>query len=108
MDVPQQVKESASNLVVEKEIESKEEHISVEEYLLRIKGSGDKLLTDVSEGVKWLLQKEYISASGQDITSRIHTELNDYLDGLQKFQDLIATMCPDECGDDNVIQIKSL
>ena len=108
MDVPQQVKESASNLVVEKEIESKEEHISVEEYLLRIKGSGDKLLTDVSEGVKWLLQKEYISASGQDITSRIHTELNDYLDGLRKFQELITTMCPDECGNENVIQIKSM
>lgn len=107
MDVPQQVKESTSNLVVEKQIENKEEHISVEEYLLRIKANGDKLLTDVSDGVNWLLQKEYISASGQDITSRIHTELNDYLDGLQKFQDLIATMCPDECGDENVIQIKS-
>ena len=107
MDVPQQVKESTSNLVVEKQIENKEEHISVEDYLLRIKANGDKLLTDVSDGVNWLLQKEYISASGQDITSRIHTELNDYLDGLQKFQDLIATMCPDECGDENVIQIKS-
>lgn len=105
MDVPQQVKESASNRVVESN--NKEEHISVEEYLLRIKASGDKLLTDVFDGVNWLLQKEYISASGQDITSRIHTELNDYLDGLQKFQDLIATMCPDECGDENVIQIKS-
>lgn len=105
MDVPQQVKESASNRVVESN--NKEEHISVEEYLLRIKASGDKHLIDVSDGVNWLLQKEYISASGQDITSRIHAELNNYLDGLQKFQDLIATMCPDECGDENVIQIKS-
>lgn len=108
MDIPQQVKETASNLVVEKPIESKEAHISVEEYLLRIKASGDKLLIDVSDGVNWLLQKEYISVSGQDITSRIRTELNDYLDGLRKFQDLIATMCPDECGNENVIQIKSM
>lgn len=108
MDVPQQVKESTSNLVVEKQIENKEEHISVEEYLLRINASGDKLLTDVSDGVNWLLQKEYISASGQDITSRIHTELNDYLDSLQKFQALVSTMRPDECGDDNVIQIENV
>lgn len=108
MDIPQQVKESASDLVVEKQIEGKKEHISVEEYLLHIKASGDKLLTDVSDGVNWLLQKEYISASGSDITSRIRTELNDYLDGLRKFQDLIATMCPDECGNENVIQIKSM
>lgn len=108
MDIPQQVKETASNLVVEKPIESKEAHISVEEYLLRFKASGDKLLIDVSDGVNWLLQKEYISVSGQDITSRIRTELNDYLDGLRKFQDLIATMCPDECGNENVIQIKSM
>ena len=108
MDVPQQVKESASNLVVGKQIESKEEHISVEEYLLRIKASGDKLLTDVSDGANWLLQKEYISASGQDITSRIHTELNDYLDSLQKFQALVSTMSPDEYGDDNVIQIENV
>ena len=106
MDVPQQVKESASNKVVESK--NKEEHISVEEYLLRIKASGDKLLTDVSDGVNWLLQKEYISASGSDITSRIRTELNDYLDGLRKFQELITTMCPDECGNENVIQIKSM
>lgn len=108
MDVPQQVKGSASNMIVEKQIEGKKEHISVEEYLLHIKASGDKLLIDVSDGVNWLLQKEYISASGSDITSRICTELNDYLDSLRKFQELITTMCPDECGNENVIQIKSM
>lgn len=103
MDVPEQVKESASNQNAEKQ----EEHMSVEEYLTRIKTSSNHVMTGIPDSINWLLQKEYISDTGQDITSRIRTELNGYLDNFQKFRDLISTMCPDECGDENVIQINT-
>lgn len=99
MNVPQQVNSQ--------EKEPRESaNTSIEEMLEHIKGNYNQLFAGISNDINWLLQKEYIKED-DEFTSDIRSELQKCLENFKKFQELIATMCPDEGGDENVIQIKS-
>ena len=99
MNVPQQVNSQ--------EKEPRESaNTSIEEMLEHIKGNYNQLFAGISNDINWLLQKEYIKEN-DEFTSDIRSELQKCLENFKKFQELIATMYPDEGGDENVIQIKS-
>ena len=99
MNVPQQVNSQ--------EKEPRESaNTSIEEMLEHIKGNYNQLFAGISNDINWLLQKEYIKEN-DEFTSDIRSEVQKCLENFKKFQELIATMYPDEGGDENVIQIKS-
>lgn len=91
---------------VDKQPESHELDFDTESELNHIKEAHRSCLESVEKGIQWLMSKDFYGEDGDELTSRIRSDLSNYLEGFKGFERLIKALQPDDCGDDGVIIIK--
>lgn len=79
---------------------------TVKERLYRIKEQHEMYLKNYYDETKWLLEKDFYSDDGDELTAMIRSELNNCIEGFVMFRQLIEKFRPDDCGDESVIIVK--
>lgn len=78
----------------------------VEERLHCIKEQHERYLKTFHDEIRWLLEKDFYSDDGDELTAKIRSELNRCIEEFSIFNQLIDTLQSDDCGDENVIIVK--
>lgn len=91
---------------VDKPPEAYESDFNTEVELNHIKKTHHSYLESIEKGIQWLMSKEFYGEDGDEFTSRIRSDLSNYLEGFKGFERLIENLQPDDCEDDEVIIVK--
>lgn len=79
---------------------------NIEDKLNQIREKNQLYFESIVNDVKWLLKEEFYGEDGDELTPKIRSELNAYINGLESFNGLLQTLDFDEC-DDSIIIVKN-